>query len=1184
MSNPPGQKTAPLRRRKWRWTRRFVFLLLFLCLLGTAINGPVARWFVGRVLLEKLSDLGMQGELRVEGHLSQGFTLHDGIFSGSGELERLQFEEISFRYQVRNLLRKQIDSLTVNRVVVVLKSSPGPGKDAQLPLPALSEFGTMLRRVRTHILPVEISAQDIDVTLRRPEAMPLELTLQSLTHSSGSSAIFIGALETNALGPENLRRQDLNLQWEEEHITLGRTTLLPDLAVDYLTLDLPRNRAASLHTLVDSHAGDLEMRADESGTVAVALRNGVLDLSKLSFIPGLRLAGTVETLRVDLENVLKQPSQWTGRAEISAKGLTWPQGSLLAVSAHCELGEQLLLKAELPGRTEVTAHAPRPSGDTFVLERWLEELPVQVEIKAPALHAALEHLIPATGQELPRLETVPDGALSARGTLTVKGQGALPEAKMQWSFSDILHRGETVPDLTGSLTFSGEGEAAASASLAHPRPGESLQVAGQFDLESNTYRATLDAEFPDSSWIAPFIPRRGSVTGASRGAPTGNALLWRPREAVMLEWSGGGSLSAPHVHRGTLSVSKLALRAPRDTIAEVVLEARYNWPDKVEITDLQIRNEGLLLQGRATWAEDTIRIPELQLRDEDGVVAKLHGHAPLSPRKLSIDKYFGQKAPLRFQLEGNELVLSRLAKLIPLKIPEDLETSLDYSLILAGSPGSPTLDGKINAREVRVPGPGNLPPMASTITFATEDQHLNMDASITEPGGRILDLAASVPVNFLDWVEDPEAFQKLPVTAHALLDDFALSRLQIFVPQLAEARGHLDASINLTGTVGTPDLTGSAVLDLEHLPLPPGLPHRELRDSRLIVRLKDSRTLVVDPTSVIHCAAGRIGLSGIVTMPDREPTFDLKLDGQSLLAWRNDSFILRNHAQLSLTGPLHAATISGNIQLVDSLFFQDVELLPLGVPTEHVPKPQLPAIDQNKADRMGGLPRPFAAWKLNVTIGTETPILIRSGNFASGEVHVRTRVGGTLANPRPTGTITVRDAWARLPLAGKLNLQQGIVTLRPDTPYDPALNLRGSATIDRYNITLNIFGSASAPKYSLFSDPPLPESEILTLLATGSTTGDLENLSRDAATMKLAQFATTWVRDRFKKPGKPNTPMQRFLVALDDIQLNVGENDPFSGRKRNSATLKLTDKVFLSAAVDATGNTRGLVIFSVRFR
>ena len=49
-------------------------------------------------------------------------------------------------------------------------------------------------------------------------------------------------------------------------------------------------------------------------------------------------------------------------------------------------------------------------------------------------------------------------------------------------------------------------------------------------------------------------------------------------------------------------------------------------------------------------------------------------------------------------------------------------------------------------------------------------------------------------------------------------------------------------------------------------------------------------------------------------------------------------------------------------------------------------------------------------------------------------------------------------------------------------------------------------------------------------------------------------------------------------------QLAVGENDPFSGRKFNSATLELTNKILLSAAVDATGNTRGVVIFSVRFR
>ncbi len=103
------------------------------------------------------------------------------------------------------------------------------------------------------------------------------------------------------------------------------------------------------------------------------------------------------------------------------------------------------------------------------------------------------------------------------------------------------------------------------------------------------------------------------------------------------------------------------------------------------------------------------------------------------------------------------------------------------------------------------------------------------------------------------------------------------------------------------------------------------------------------------------------------------------------------------------------------------------------------------------------------------------------------------------------------------------------------------------------------------------------------MLATGTTTGNLEKLDQDAATMKAVQFATTWFKDKFQKPGR-DTLFQRFLTEVDQVELNVGENDPFSGRKFNSATLELTDNLLLSAAVDATGNTRGVVIFSVRFR
>ena len=107
------------------------------------------------------------------------------------------------------------------------------------------------------------------------------------------------------------------------------------------------------------------------------------------------------------------------------------------------------------------------------------------------------------------------------------------------------------------------------------------------------------------------------------------------------------------------------------------------------------------------------------------------------------------------------------------------------------------------------------------------------------------------------------------------------------------------------------------------------------------------------------------------------------------------------------------------------------------------------------------------------------------------------------------------------------------------------------------------------------------QNEILTLLATGSTAADLED--PDLAKSKAFQLFIDDLRRRANKPGG-NRLFRSVLNELDDVNLKVGENDPFSGRKFNSATLQIEDRWYLSAAVDAQGNTRGLVIFSMRFK
>jgi hypothetical protein len=67
--------------RKRRWKRRLLITGLILLVLGALANGPGARWLIHRSIRSELTKLGMEGDLRVEGRLSSGFTFLDGNFA-----------------------------------------------------------------------------------------------------------------------------------------------------------------------------------------------------------------------------------------------------------------------------------------------------------------------------------------------------------------------------------------------------------------------------------------------------------------------------------------------------------------------------------------------------------------------------------------------------------------------------------------------------------------------------------------------------------------------------------------------------------------------------------------------------------------------------------------------------------------------------------------------------------------------------------------------------------------------------------------------------------------------------------------------------------------------------------------------------------------------------------------------
>jgi hypothetical protein len=108
----------------------------------------------------------------------------------------------------------------------------------------------------------------------------------------------------------------------------------------------------------------------------------------------------------------------------------------------------------------------------------------------------------------------------------------------------------------------------------------------------------------------------------------------------------------------------------------------------------------------------------------------------------------------------------------------------------------------------------------------------------------------------------------------------------------------------------------------------------------------------------------------------------------------------------------------------------------------------------------------------------------------------------------------------------------------------------------------------------------MPESEIMLLLATGSASDQLAD--EQLASQKALQYLFEGLRRRNR--GKDKSVFQRLLKNSDQIELSLGNTNQFSGRRFSSATLEINDQWDFTTQIDQQGQTRALVIFSVRFK
>ena len=461
-----------------------------------------------------------------------------------------------------------------------------------------------------------------------------------------------------------------------------------------------------------------------------------------------------------------------------------------------------------------------------------------------------------------------------------------------------------------------------------------------------------------------------------------------------------------------------------------------------------------------------------------------------------------------------------------------------------------------------------LAPAALNADFTLLGTQLSLKARIAQPSISPVDIAGTIPLPLKQVLREGRPDPQSPVQLSIRVPQSSLAVVTRIVPAIRYIQGTAEASVDIAGTIAKPVLSGAALLDLPAIRLAdPDMPS--------VSGFRGDISFSGNQLTIRQCggnlSGGKFDVSGGVLFKDlTNPNIDIHFVSQGDLLLRNEAVTVRADSDIRVTGPLAAASVSGDIAITKSRFFKEIEILPIELPGRPAPKPPAvpaaPSIDTP----------PLRDWKFALKIHTKDPFIIQ-GNLANGSALIDLNLGGTGKAPTLDGTVRIENLVASLPFS-KLRVTNGFVYFSKDNPFMPQLNIQAASNLQDYNINVFIYGTAQDPKTVMSSEPPLPQEDIVALLATGATTSNLTNgnaLAGRAAVLLLQQL----YHKVFK--SKPPSDNESFISRF---KVDVGGVDPRTGQQEISSRFKLSDQLYLVGDLDVGGDIRGEVRYLLHFK
>ena len=331
---------------------------------------------------------------------------------------------------------------------------------------------------------------------------------------------------------------------------------------------------------------------------------------------------------------------------------------------------------------------------------------------------------------------------------------------------------------------------------------------------------------------------------------------------------------------------------------------------------------------------------------------------------------------------------------------------------------------------------------------------------------------------------DGFSFRNLDVAISANSD---LRLVHILVPFLEDLGGPFQVQATLSGSYDKPEVLGNASIENTFIKLK-GFPHAV---EKLKADILFSHTKIVIQNIKGFLAGGNlsgdggISINGLKDMPTQ-----IRIRAEGLNLNVPDKIKSQGNASLTFTGHWFPFTLGGVYNVTSALI--EKEFTESDTTKNQVRDSiYLPKVLKEST---------FDPVLLDLQVNLDRNVVVKNSQM-DGTISGQVQIKGPPANPVLTGRVNLEKSSKLMFKSNIFEIQTGNVSFVNPNELQAELYISAQSRVSDYDVNLLVQGPSSNPQIKLSSIPPLPDQEIISLLALGVTSEKLEqSQSRDQAT------------------------------------------------------------------------------------